>query len=251
MGVYKDKNTGCWCVYLYYKDWQGDRKRKMKRGFETKREALEWEREFQMSQSENLEMTFESFVKQYEEDRRPRLRYNTWLTKEHMIRVKLLPFFGKMPMSSIESTDIIKWQNIMIKSSDKNGNPYSETYLKSINNQLTAIFNHAYKYYGLKNNPCSKVGSIGKKHAAEMQFWTRDEYSLFAKAMKGNDRVYCAFEVLYWCGLRVGELCALTYADIDFERRMINVNKSYQRLRGEDIITEPKTKKSILRVILS
>ena len=244
MGVFRDKNNGSWYVYLYYKDWQGDRKRKMKRGFATKREALEWEREFQMTQSEDLEMTFESFVKLYEEDRRPRLRYNTWLSKEHMIRVKLLPFFGKMPMSSIESTDIIKWQNMMIKAKDKNGNLYADTYLKTINNQLTAIFNHAYKYYGLKMNPCSKVGSIGKKHAGEMQFWTREEYSRFAIANEDNPRIYYPFEVLYWCGLRVGELLALTYADIDFEKRTINVNKSYQRLRGEDYITDPKTEKS-------
>jgi integrase len=226
MGAFKDKKTGSWYVYLYYKGWEGCRKRKMKRGFATKHEALEWEREFQREHSEDLDMTFKSFIKIYEEDRRPRLRYNTWLTKENMIRIKLLPFFGKRPMSSIESTDIIKWQNRMIKSRDRNGNPYSDTYLKTINNQLTAIFNHAYKYYGLKNNPCSKVGSIGKKHAAEMQFWTRDEYAAFADAIKDDNRIYYAFEVLYWCGLRVGELLALTYADIDFEKRAITVNKS-------------------------
>jgi integrase len=250
MGVFKDKKTGNWYVYLYYKDWQGDRKRKMKRGFTTKREALEWEREFQMEHSEDLDMTFESFVKIYEEDRRPRLRYNTWLTKEHMIRIKLLPFFGKRPMSSIESTDIIKWQNKMIKSRDRKGNPYSDTYLKTINNQLTAIFNHAYKYYGLKSNPCSKVGSIGKKHAVEMQFWTRDEYAAFTEATKCDKRIYYAFEVLYWCGLRVGELLALTYADIDFDKRTITVNKSYQRLKGEDYITEPKTAKSNRTIVM-
>ncbi|MCL2111645.1 MAG: site-specific integrase [Clostridiales bacterium] len=244
MGVYKDKKTNKWNVYLYHKDWQGDRKRKMKRGFATKREAQEWEREFQMTQSDNLEMTFDSFVKLYEEDRRPRLRYNTWLIKEHMIRVKLLPFFGNMPLSAIESTDVIKWQNKMINYRDKSGNPYSDTYLKAINSQLTAIFNHAYRYYGLKKNPCSKVGSIGKNHAGEMQYWTHDEYSKFAEAIESDARVYYAFEVLYWCGLRVGELCALTYADIDFDKKTININKSCQRIKGKDIITGPKTAKS-------
>jgi len=245
MSVSKDKNTGNWNVYTYYKDWQGELKRKMKRGFTTKREALAWEREFQMEHSENLDMTFESFIKLYEADRRPRLRLNTWLTKEHMIREKLLPFFGELSVSSIGSTDIIKWQNTMINSiNERTGEPYSETYLKAINNQLTAIFNHAYKHYGLKTNPCSKVGSIGKKHALEMQFWTRDEYSAFAKVIKADKRIYYAYEILYWCGLRVGELLALTWADTDFEKRTITINKSYQRLQGEDHITEPKTAKS-------
>jgi integrase len=59
---------------------------------------------------------------------------------------------------------------------------------------------------------------------------------------------FYAFEILYWCGLRVGELLALTPADIDFERKTIRVNKSYQRLKREDVITAPKTDKSVRQV---
>ena len=55
---------------------------------------------------------------------------------------------------------------------------------------------------------------------------------------------YYAFEILYWCGLRVGELLALTPADFDFEKKTLTINKSYQRLKGKDIITPPKTPKS-------
>ena len=46
MSAYKDKKTGKWFVFFYYRDWQGKNKGKTKRGFQTKREALEWEREF-------------------------------------------------------------------------------------------------------------------------------------------------------------------------------------------------------------
>ena len=55
---------------------------------------------------------------------------------------------------------------------------------------------------------------------------------------------YYAFEVLYWCGVRMGELLALTPADFDFERKLLTINKSYQRIKGQDVITTPKTKKS-------
>ena len=55
---------------------------------------------------------------------------------------------------------------------------------------------------------------------------------------------FYAFEMLYWCGIREGELLALTPADFDFERRTVTINKSYQRLNGQDIITSPKTEKS-------
>lgn len=55
---------------------------------------------------------------------------------------------------------------------------------------------------------------------------------------------FYAFEVLYWCGVREGELLALTPADFDFEKRTLTINKSYQRLNKQDVITTPKTPKS-------
>ena len=56
---------------------------------------------------------------------------------------------------------------------------------------------------------------------------------------------YYAFEMLYWCGIREGELLALTCADFDFDKQTVRINKSYQRIYGEDVITDPKTQKSI------
>ncbi|MGL5624219.1 site-specific integrase [Cetobacterium sp.] len=56
--------------------------------------------------------------------------------------------------------------------------------------------------------------------------------------------IYTGFNILFWCGLRVGELLALEIKDIDFENETLNINKSYQRLNKEDVITEPKTPKS-------
>ena len=77
-----------------------------------------------------------------------------------------------------------------------------------------------------------------------MLFWTKAEYQRFAEAMMDKPLSYYAFEMLYWCGIREGELLALTPADFDFEAGMVKISKSYQRLHGEDVITTPKTKKS-------
>ena len=66
---------------------------------------------------------------------------------------------------------------------DENGKPYSQTYLKAINNQLTAMFNYAVKYYDLRENPCTKAGSMGKSKAEEMQFWTKAEFEQFIQAV--------------------------------------------------------------------
>ena len=244
MAVYKDEKTNTWMVYYRVTDWKGDRKQSTKRGFPTKREALAWEREFLNKTQADLSMTFASFIETYTVDMKNRIKENTWQTKEHIIRTKILPYFGKRKISDIQPRDIIAWQNEMIKGSDKNGKKYSPVYLKTLHNQLSAIFNHAVKFYGLKENPAAKVGNMGKARSREMLFWTQEEYQKFAFAIMDKPVSYYAFEMLYWCGIREGELLALTAGDFDFERGTVTINKSYQRIDGRDVITEPKTPKS-------
>ena len=244
MAVYKDEKTNTWMVYYRVTDWKGDRKQSTKRGFPTKREALAWEREFLNKTQADLSMTFASFIETYTVDMKNRIKENTWQTKEHIIRTKILPYFGKRKISDIQPRDVIAWQNEMIKGFDKNGKKYSPVYLKTLHNQLSAIFNHAVKFYGLKENPAAKVGNMGKARSREMLFWTQDEYQKFAFAVMDKPVSFYAFEMLYWCGIREGELLALTAGDFDFERGTVTINKSYQRIDGRDVITEPKTPKS-------
>ena len=68
MAAFKNKDNGTWYVQFRYTDWKGERQQKLKRGFATKREALEWEREFLMEKQADVNMTFESFVALYERD---------------------------------------------------------------------------------------------------------------------------------------------------------------------------------------
>ena len=110
--------------------------------------------------------------------------------------------------------------------------------------QLSAIFNHAVKYYRLDKNPARIVGTMGSEDEIEMLFWTTEEYKKFAFEIMDNPISYMAFEMLYWTGIREGELLALTLEDIDFDKCKLRINKSYQRLQGEDVITTPKTSKS-------
>ena len=243
MAVYKEEK-GTWRVIYRYTDWTGERKQTQKRGFATKREAQAWEREQLNKANSDLDMSFKSFVEHYTEDMKSRLKENTWHTKEHIIRTKLLPYFGGLKMCKITPQQIIKWQNELINFKDEHGNPYSPVYLKTVQNQLSAIFNHAVRYYNLKENPCVKAGSMGKKKNREMLFWTKDEYLKFADVIMDKPLSFYAFEMLYWCGIREGELLALTPADFDFDRLTVTISKSYQRLNGQDLITTPKTEKS-------
>ena len=230
MAAYKETDTGTWRIIYRYTDWMGERKQTSKRGFLTKKEALAWEREQLQKLKADLDMTFESFVKIYNEDMKNRIREHTWQTKTSIIENKLLPYFKNKKMSEIAPKDVISWQNEMIDCKDKNGKVYSPTYLKSMHNQLSAIFNHAVRFYELKSNPAAKVGSMGKKETTnEMLFWTKDEYLKFADSMMDKPISFYAFEVLYWCGIRLGELLALTPADFDFVKSTVSITKSLQR----------------------
>lgn len=239
-----DNKTGTWTTQFYYTDYTGTRKKKKKRGFSLKREALDWERVFLEKQQADLTMAFSSLVELYFEDMEHRLRQSTIENKKYIIDLKIKPFFDKMPVSQIKPTDIRRWQNELISYKDDKGKPYSQTYLKTINNQLVAIFNYAVKYYDLKVNPCHKAGTIGKKNADEMHFWTTDDFKAFIACFDDKPHLHTAFLVLYYTGVRIGELLALTVADIDLIGGFIRVNKSKQRLGKKDIITEPKTPKS-------
>ena len=179
MPAYYDEKTKSWYCKFYYTDYTGTKKQKKKRGFKLQREAKEWERNFLETQQADLSMTFENFVKIYNEDMKHRLREHTFIQKQYVINKKLLPFFGKIPVSQITPAHVRKWQNILMAYRDENDKPYSETYLRT------------------------------------------------------------------YTGLRIGELLALEYGDIDFKGCTINVNKSYQHINGKDVVTPPKTPKSV------
>ena len=227
MAAYKDEARGTWYVSFHYNDWTGKNKRKLKRGFRTRKEALEYEQKFLLQQATNLDMRFEDFYKLYEEDLKPKLKLNTWRTKDVIFQKKLIPYFKDKKMNEISPADIIKWQNEMIKKRQADGKPYKPTYLKTMQSELSAIFNHAVRFYNLRENPVKKAGTIGKGKADEMDFWTKEEYLKFIECVKDKPISYYAFQILYWCGIREGELLALTPADIDFENKKLHITKSY------------------------
>mgnify|MGYP000420964595 CR=1 FL=1 len=244
MPAYKNKDNGTWYVMTQYTNWKGERKPKCKRGFDTKREAQEWEHTFRQQNSGDLDMPFSAFVEIYCREQKPRLKESTWQTKENIIQQKILPYFENYKINEITTKDVRAWQNEMLAYRNEENKPYSSSYLKTLHNQLSAIFNYAVRFYDLRSNPAAKAGNMGSEERKEMLFWTKEEYQKFSEVMMDKPISYYAFQMLYWTGIRVGELLALTAGDFDFKNNMLTINKSYQRLHGEDVITPPKTEKS-------
>ncbi len=248
MAVYKDKwncyQGKAWRVTCYYTNWRGERVRHEKRGFATKHEAQEYERLFLAKQTKDLKMSFSSFIDIYLRDLQPQIKKSTYANKVQIIDKHIRPYFKELSVSEITSTHILQWQNELLIKRDADGKGYSPAFLRTINNQITAIFNHAVNYYDLPKNPCKAFKKIGKNSNREMLFWTKEEYLKFSEAIQDKPISYYAFQVLYWTGIRCGELLALTRKDIDLEKRTLRVNKTYQVINGEEMVTSPKTEKS-------
>ena len=199
MSAYKDKTQGTWYVSFRYIDWTGKKTQKLKRGFKTKKEALNYEKEFMRKTAADMKMEMGSFIEVYFEDKRKELKENSIRNKQHMIYKHIVPYFGTRKMNEITPADIIQWQNTIQEKG------YSKTYERMIQNQLNALFNHAQKIYNLKENPCKKVKKMGKSDANKLEFWTKAEYDSFIAGIEPESEDYLIFEILFWTGIREGD----------------------------------------------
>ena len=190
-----------------------------------------------------MNMELAPFVEIYFKDKKGRLKERSVISKRQMIEQKILPYFGRKQMNEITPAEILKWQNEMMSMG------YKDTYLRMIQNQITALFNHAERYYGLKVNPCKKIEKMGRSNARELNFWTKDEFDTFIGSFREDEGMYkLVFEVLFWTGCRCGEMLGLFYEDLDFRNSTININKTFYRRNRQDYLTSPKTESSNRKV---
>lgn len=239
MPVYKDEERGTWYTKFKSVDWMGNNKQVLKRGFKTQKEAKAYEREFLAKATADCSMTFGTLYDLYMEDAKSRLKPTTYKNKEFVIGLKVLPYFKDIPINKIEPATVRKWQNALLD----HENNYSQTYLKTVNNQLSAMFNFAMKYYKLQSNPARITGSMGKKNADSMLFWTTEEFEKFI-VFSDNPSYTVIYQLLFWTGMRIGECLALTLDDFDFDALTVSISKNYARHEKQDLILEPKTPKS-------
>lgn len=242
MPVFRDESRNTFYVKTYYTDYTGARKQKMKRGFKLQREAKEWERAFLEKMQGTPDMTFQSLYDLYIEDMSPRLRYTTIEGKKNVFANRILPYFGEKPINQITPKDIRDWQTVQISAG------YSDAYLDRMQNMLTTIFNYAVSYYHLPSNPCDKAGHMGKR-TRSMQFWTLEQYNRFIPFVT-DPAAHTAIQVLFYSGMRFGEMLALTPSDIDFDAGTIDINKSYQHRSGGGVVSPPKTSNGIRTVTM-
>lgn len=235
--AYKEGKS--WTAQYYAHSISGKSKQVKKRGFPTKRAAMEFEMQQKLKQSGVIDMKLRTFVDKYFEDKKSELKERTMRNKKYLMDQYIVPYFGEMKLTDITAAHILEWQN------EISTKGFSESYLRMIQNQLTALFTHAVRIYNLDVNPVKKVRRMGKADKRSINFWTLEEYQKFIGTFGHEDKYYVLFEILFWTGCREGEVLALTPADVNFKTNQINIDKTFYRSNGVDVITEPKTEESI------
>ena len=90
MPVYKDEKRGSWFTSFYYNDANGEKKRKKKEGFKTRKDALEYERDFSLQSDSGPKILFEDLLSLYIEDCQTRLRPTTMKGKNYILKTKIM-----------------------------------------------------------------------------------------------------------------------------------------------------------------
>lgn len=253
---YQVKNGSKWmCKFDYTDPKSGETKTKYKRGFDTKREAKQFEEEFREAleipeepELIEIERTFGDVFQEYlMSHKRADIKETTLETKFNIFNKHIFPTFENVPIKEITDDDIASWQKDIKQKVLQNGKRLSESYLRTIQCQFNSIINYANQKGYLVLNPLADIKNMGIKDK-RIQFWTPEEYEKFVYYAMEYPQYYYAYEVLYWCGLREGEMLALTLNDIDFDAGTISISKTYTRMNGKDIISTPKTPSSVRQV---
>lgn len=233
MPAYYDEKQKTWFCKFYYQDYTGTRRQKLKRGFKRQKDAKEYERQFLERQQGTPDMTFQVLYDLYIDDMSHRLRASTMEVKQNMFKNRILPYFGKKPINMITPADIRLWQNTMMDCG------YSDYYLNRLQNALSTLFNYAVQYFNLSANPCARSGRMGHS-TRSLNFWTFNQYQEVLNHVS-DIRAYTALQLLFYSGMRCGELRALTLSDFDFDNNTVSISKTLHHTTEGYQTAPPKT----------
>lgn len=251
MAVYKETN-GTYKVVYYHTNFDGKRVMSTKRGFTKKGEADLFDCEMKKrNKSKKIDvsgMLLADFInKYYFPAMEGELKTKSLITKRHLIdthilNVKSKPIasFKGMKLRDITADAIITWQKA------KKNEGYSDGYLLSMRKELSAVLNFAERQYNWIDNPSASVPRMGKfnKRVRKDDWWTIDEFDAFISTVDVNSRYYIIWNVLFYSGIRLGELLALKRRDVDSKMGAIIVDETYARLERQDMFSTPKTENS-------
>ena len=239
--IYKDDERGTYYFRVNFKNFLGKRKETMHRGFISIEEAEKARLDFLANHANDCTMPFTAVVNNYFEycETEKNLRESTLYTRRCIVATHIVPFFGNKPINKIHQRDVLAWHH-QLKLDESN---FSDTYLYEISKTLIFIFKFAVNFLDLSDNVAEKCGYIGHAHTKHDDFWTESNFKIFVSSLTNKElnnqnhirrkvddfSLLVAFELLYYMGLRISEMLALTIDSIDFNNKTLQIDKQYQK----------------------
>ena len=215
MSIHKMKD-GRWYASFRYTDSFGKRHQKKKEGFTTKRAAKEWEYDYSSKISNNLVgMSFEVLSEHFLSDARLRMKATSIKMREFYTKNWLVPRWGDIAVNDITICAVRDWQNELIMSRG-----IKTSTKKIIYHIFRRILNYAVQFFGLKQNPAALLPFTPppdpdvEDDDIKSHIWTTQQFNTFLRHID-NPTLQMALELLYWTGMRRGELAGLRFADVE------------------------------------
>lgn len=250
MPVYKDEERGTWYVKCYYEDYLGRRQQKKKRGFKTKREAKAYEDNFLATESKAPSTLFRDLLAKYYVYIEPRVAPTTLQHKHGVMNNHVIPVFKDVPINKITPEMVLEWQEDLRLKPGTNNHTLKGSTINIITGQFSAVMNYAVKYYKLPSNPFKDVEK-DKYKQDEMNYWEIDQFNnALSYCAKQEIEMILILKMLFYGGFRIGELQAITPADLIDDEMSVNITKTYKLIKGKWVKGPPKSDHSYRRVSL-
>lgn len=249
MGIYKTKTSTkdgrCWFFKMRYIGVDGIATQKHSKKYSTKKEAETAEFSFKMKLHNNENMsniTFEEMMNLFIDYKKDKVKETTYYNYGNK-KLYLEPLY-KIKLKDFNIQHFENWrQNI-------NNTHLSTKYKNDILKFLKSILNYASVWYEFNfNKVYSKMVNFTNPNEVEkeMMYFTYEQFKQFL-SVEDNLKFRVIFEILYYCGLRRGELRGLTWSNIDFNHNTLSVKKQITDRSGtvkNFCFSTPKTKSSI------
>ena len=189
----------------------------------------------------------------YQDDKKPNLRPNTQMSYERRIYQHIIPALGHIPLDKLTTGDIQQFytqakQGGRLLRTELYGEGLSDQTIRGIHTTLHGALKQAVEEHLIARNPADGC-KLPPAKGREMQVLTPEEIQrLLIQARE--DGCYELLLLELSTGLRRGEICALQWDDLNFNTGALRVERQVHRVRGELVVSQPKTKASNRSVVL-
>ena len=224
MPVYFDKSRKSYYFSGTFINTFGESEKYFVRSFKTQTAAKKAEREYliKVRTDPNTKYKFSDLVVKFIDYKKDRVKPRTISNYNSLIKKQLIPYFGKMYVSKITVSVIEEWQSELLTKG------YVNNYLEKIQTTMSTILKFAVRRGIILVNPLDVVEQVKNpdEKKKEMQFWTYEQYNKFRSVLENTEDILL-FDLLYWTGMRCGEMQARTWNDIDFNNHILKIHNTY------------------------